>query len=90
MQSKASSPAGEVDDPALLIDPHAARALVAGEACDPFALLGPHAVATEGPAGTGRDTVIRAFVPPAEAVEAIDSGGAVLTRLSAPQTTGLY
>ncbi len=78
---------GPVDDPALLIDPHAAQALAAGLAPDPFALLGPHAA--EG-AGGGRNTVVRAFVPPAEAVEAIDAGGAVLAKLSALQTPGLF
>src|SRR5271167_1286291 len=74
--------AEQVDDPALLIDPHEAHALATGMASDPFALLGPHAA--------GRDTVVRTFVPPAEAVEAIDAGGTVLARLSAVQTPGLF
>src|SRR5271166_4554538 len=81
---------GPVDDPALLIDPHAAQALAAGLAPDPFALLGPHAVERDGAAGGGRDTVVRAFVPPAEAVEAIDADGTVLAQLSALQTPGLF
>src|ERR1022692_3351934 len=74
--------AERVDDPALLIDSVAAHALAAGLAPDPFALLGPHAA--------GRDTVVRVFVPPAEAVEAIDARGAVLAQLSAVQTPGLF
>src|SRR5450631_3774392 len=78
----ANRTADRVDDSALLIDPHEAHALATGQAVDSFALLGPHAA--------GRDTVVRAFVPPAEAVEAIDSGGAVLARLSAVQTPGLF
>jgi 1,4-alpha-glucan branching enzyme len=90
MRSEASWSAERVDDPALLIDSYAAQALAAGLAFDPFALLGPHPVGTDGPEGGGRDTVLRAFVPPAESVEAIDSGGAVLARLSAVQTKGLY
>ena len=90
MRSEASWSAERVDDPALLIDPYAAQALAAGLASDPFALLGPHTIGTDSPAGSGQDTVVRAFVPPAEAVEAIDSGGAVLARLSAVQTKGLY
>jgi len=81
---------GPVGDPALLIDPHAAQALFAGVAPDPFALLGPHAVERDGAAGGGRDTVVRAFVPPAEAVEAIDAGGTVLAQLLALQTPGLF
>ncbi len=80
---------GRVDDPALQIDPHAAQALADGLAPDPFALLGPHAVERNGAAGS-RDTVVRAFVPPAEAVEAIDAGGTVLAQLSAVQTPGLF
>ena len=71
-----------MDDPALLIDPHEAHALATGLAADPFALLGPHAA--------GRDTVVRAYVPPAEGVEAIDAGGSVLARLSVVQTPGLF
>src|SRR5271165_1296247 len=81
---------GPVDDRMLLIDPHAAQALAAGLATDPFALLGPHAVERDGAAGGGRDTVVRAFVPPAEAVEAIDADGTVLAQLSALQTPGLF
>src|SRR5580704_9376865 len=90
MQSEASGPAERVDDPALLIDPHAAQALAEGLAPNPFALLGPHAIGSDSAVGGGRDNVVRTFVSPAEAVEAIDSRGAVLARLSALQTVGLY
>jgi 1,4-alpha-glucan branching enzyme len=63
-------------------DPDAVRALADGVLSDPFALLGPH------PAGT--HTIVRAYLPSAEAVEAIDAGGALLCRLQAVQTPGLF
>ena len=43
-----------------------------------------------GPHPAGRDTVVRAFVPPAEAVEAVDAGGKVLAQLGAVQAPGLF
>jgi len=60
-------------DPALLSDPEAVKALIEGRLGDPFALLGPH------PGAQG--TVVRAYLPPAESVAAIDGGGALLARL---------
>ncbi|HZP65527.1 MAG TPA: 1,4-alpha-glucan branching protein GlgB [Rudaea sp.] len=48
-------------------DPAAVDALIAGRNADPFALLGPHE------AGGAR--IVRAFLPGAEAVEAIPRGG---------------
>jgi 1,4-alpha-glucan branching enzyme len=69
-------------DPALLSDPEAVKALIEGRLGDPFALLGPHP-GTHG-------TVVRAYLPPAESVAAIDGGGAVLARLQPVQTPGLF
>jgi 1,4-alpha-glucan branching enzyme len=83
-------PSGAVDDAALLIDPQAAQALATGLVPDPFALLGPHATGLDHAAGGDKKTVVRAFVPSAEAVEAIDARGAIFVRLSAVQTPGLY
>jgi hypothetical protein len=55
----ASSPAGGLDDAALLIDPRAAQALAAGLAPKPFVLLGPHTAGRQDAAG-GENTVQRA------------------------------
>jgi len=85
-----SSPPSRVDDAALLIDPRAAQALAVGLAPDPFALLGPHATDRVDAVGGDPHTVLRAFVPPAEAVEAVDASGTVLAQLSAVQTPGLF
>jgi 1,4-alpha-glucan branching enzyme len=69
-------------DPVLLSDPEAVEALIEGRLGDPFALLGPHPCA--------RGTVVRAFLPPAESVAAIDAGGVVLARLRPLQAPGLF
>jgi len=66
----------------LLSDPDAVKALAGGHLGDPFALLGPH------PSAHG--TVVRAYLPPAEAVAAIDGNGAVLATLQPLQTPGLF
>ena len=86
----ASSSVSRLDDAQLLIDPSAAQALAVGLVADPFALLGPHATGLASAPGGDRATVLRAFVPPAEAVEAIDASGEVLAQLSAVQTPGLF
>ncbi len=69
-------------DAVLLSDPDAVKALAGGRLGDPFALLGPHPCA--------RGTVVRAYLPPAEAVAAIDRSGAVLAMLQPLQTPGLF
>ncbi len=74
--------AAGVADRALLLPPAAVQALVGGRAGDPFAWLGPHR--------GGQDSIVRAYLPPAEAVEALDAGGRVLCRLTAVQTPGLF
>ncbi|HEY4881857.1 MAG TPA: hypothetical protein VIH80_06720, partial [Steroidobacteraceae bacterium] len=76
--TESASPA----DAVLLSDPEAVRALAGGRLGDPFALLGPH------PSAHG--TVVRAYLPPAEAVAAIDRNGAVLATLQPLQTPGLF
>ena len=69
-------------DPELLSDPAAVKALVEGRIGDPFALLGPHPCA--------HGTVVRAYLPPAEGVAAIDRSGTVLATLQPLQTPGLF
>jgi 1,4-alpha-glucan branching enzyme len=69
-------------DPVLLSDPAAVKALVGGRLGDPFALLGPHP--------SERGTVVRAYLPPAEAVEAINRSGMLLATLQPLQTPGLF
>ena len=76
--SESTSPA----DPVLLGDAGAVKALAAGRIGDPFALLGPH------PSAHG--TVVRAYLPPAEAVAAIDRSGVVLATLQPLPTPGLF
>jgi 1,4-alpha-glucan branching enzyme len=72
----------QVSDPRLRIDPAAAQALAHGSVGDPFALLGPHP--TEG------GLIVRAYVPNAEAVEALSSDGSLLAQLMPIQLPGLY
>jgi 1,4-alpha-glucan branching enzyme len=69
-------------NPVLLLDAAAADALRRGDIGDPFALLGPHPF--EG------GTIVRAYVPPAIAVEAVDASGAVLATLESVQLPGLF
>jgi 1,4-alpha-glucan branching enzyme len=69
-------------DRRLSIDPAAARALAQGRVGDPFALLGPHP--TDGVC------IVRAYVPGAQAVEAIGGDGAVLAELTPVQPPGLF
>src|ERR1022692_3990228 len=71
-----------LSEPGLMIDVAAAAALESGSAEDPFALLGPHADAT--------GVVIRAFVPPAEAVEVIGPDDELLARMLPIEPQGLY
>ena len=59
-----------------------ALALAAGEHGDPFQLLGPHR--------TEEGWVIRALVPGAESVEAIDASGASIAPLVAVGPAGLF
>ncbi|HEY3730597.1 MAG TPA: 1,4-alpha-glucan branching protein GlgB [Steroidobacteraceae bacterium] len=63
-------------------DPAAVKALIEGRIGDPFALLGPH------PGANG--TVVRAYVPPARAVEVLDRAGQLLAALQPVQTPGLF
>jgi 1,4-alpha-glucan branching enzyme len=70
------------DHPAVQIDPRAAQALSEGQVGDPFALLGPH------PADGA--VVVRAYVPPALAVEAVGLSGELLATLDPLQVPGLY
>ncbi len=69
-------------DAELSIDPAAARALAAGRIGDPFSILGPHPV-REG-------IVVRAYVPPAQAVELIGADGTVLANLQPLPPPGLF
>jgi 1,4-alpha-glucan branching enzyme len=66
----------------LGLDPGAATALSLGQVGDPFALLGPHPV--DGA------IIVRAYVPPAQAVEAIGLSGQRLAMLEPLQVPGLY
>ncbi|HXL97382.1 MAG TPA: hypothetical protein VN925_03345, partial [Steroidobacteraceae bacterium] len=78
---RVGEPAARVD-PALLGDPAAVKALAEGRLGDPFALLGPRPCA--------HGTVVRAYLPPAQGVEAIDRSGARLATLQPLQTQGLF
>ena len=69
-------------DPRLRIDPAAAQALARGDVGDPFALLGPHP--TDG------GVILRAYLPGAEAVEALAADDSVLAELLPVQLPGLY
>lgn len=70
-------------DLALHIDPQAAQALLEGTVGDPFALLGPHPD-TQG-------TIVRAFLPQAQAVQLVSrADGSVLTSLQPVQVAGLF
>jgi 1,4-alpha-glucan branching enzyme len=69
-------------DPRLRIDPAAAQALADGNVGDPFALLGPHP--TDG------GVILRAYLPGAQAVEALAADGNVLAELLPVQLPGLY
>jgi 1,4-alpha-glucan branching enzyme len=69
-------------DEELQGDPSAVMALVEGRIGDPFALLGPH------PGAHG--SVLRAYLPTALAVEALDRSGAPLATLSPLQPPGLF
>lgn len=78
-RSRRSTPAA----PALAIDPAAARALAAGTVGDPFQLLGPQRDAD--------GTVVRVYLPPAEAVDLLDAGsGEPLAALQPLQEPGLF
>ena len=57
-------------------------ALVGGRHDDPFALLGPHE--------TADGLVLRAFVPHAGTVEAIDDDGATIVELSRRNDAGFF
>ncbi|HEY6452431.1 MAG TPA: 1,4-alpha-glucan branching protein GlgB [Steroidobacteraceae bacterium] len=70
------------NDQNLAIDSAIAAALESGSAEDPFAVLGPHA--------DGAGIIIRAFVPPAEAVEIIAPDDTLLARMLPVQPPGLY
>jgi 1,4-alpha-glucan branching enzyme len=63
-------------------DPALIAALVAGHLGDPFALLGPHPGAL--------DTIVRAYLPPAKEVVALDRSGQPLATLTPAATPGLF
>jgi 1,4-alpha-glucan branching enzyme len=69
-------------DERLAIDPAAAQALSAGMVGDPFSVLGPHP--------SGRESIVRTYVPGALSVEALDADGAVLMRLTPVSPPGLF
>ncbi len=86
-----SGPAGNIEPPRaaapdvdaqLQADPAAVSALTEGRLGDPFSLLGPHP-GTHG-------SVLRAYLPPALGVEAIDRSGALLALLQPLPTPGLF
>ncbi|QIB33019.1 1,4-alpha-glucan branching protein GlgB [Ancylobacter pratisalsi] len=58
------------------------EALVGGRHADPFALLGPHEVAS--------GVIIRAFVPDAQTLEAIDADGSVIVALTDRHPAGFF
>ena len=68
--------------PAGALTPEAVAAIVAGTHGDPFAVLGLHRV--------GRGTRLRAFIPGATRVEAIDAKGRVLATLAPVHEAGLF
>src|SRR5580692_11169333 len=70
-----------IADARLSIDPAAAQALAQGRVGDPFSVLGPHAT----PGGC----IIRAYLPGAQAVEALGSDGSVLAQLVPVAPAGL-
>jgi 1,4-alpha-glucan branching enzyme len=72
----------DVIDSGLMIDEASAVALESGRLEDPFALLGPHAV----PGGV----VIRAFLPPAEAVDVVDQQQQLLAPMQPLMPRGLF
>lgn len=72
------------EQPAAGLPPSALAALVCGECGDPFAWLGPH----DEPGG---ETVVRAFLPQAERVDAVArEGGAPLAMLAPVEGSGLF
>jgi len=72
----------ETGDIELAGDPGLIAALVEGRLGDPFALLGAHPRAS--------DTIVRAYLPPAVEVTAIDHNGRTLAPLLASSTPGLF
>ncbi len=64
------------------LPPSEAAALAEARVANPFALLGPHRY--------GRDVIVRAYLPGAENVEAIDTDGELLARLQPGQVGGLF
>ena len=70
-------------DPSLCLEPAAAEALAAATVGDPFALLGPHEDAL--------GTIVRVYVPGAEAVDLYaQADGALLVQLQPVQIDGLF
>ncbi len=61
---------------------HEVDALVGGRHHDPFALLGPHE--------TTGGLVIRAFVPHADTLEAIEPGGTLIVELDRRHDAGFF
>ena len=70
-------------DQDLSIDPAAAVALESGRVGDPFSLLGPQ------PDGRG-GVVVRAYLPPAEAVDLVDAQDRVLAAMQPIEPAGLF
>ena len=67
---------------ATTLPPGAIEAIVEGRHGDPFAVLGPHEVD-----GT---TVVRAFVPGADTVDAVDPEGGTLASLTRRHAAGFF
>ena len=67
---------------ATTLPPGAIEAIVEGRHGDPFAVLGPHEV--DGA------TVVRAFVPGADTVDAVDREGGVLASLTRRHAAGFF
>ncbi|HWY24762.1 MAG TPA: hypothetical protein VNX47_07575 [Nevskia sp.] len=72
----------DADTLELLLPAAAATALEHAEVGDPYALLGPHR--------SGRDTVLRAWLPRALQVEVLERGGTEWKPLQAVQLPGLF
>ena len=65
-----------------LFEPDEARALAAGDHGDPFSLLGPHRI--------GGGWAVRAFMPDANAADAVDRDGRLLCGLLRTEVPGLF
>jgi len=81
MPAKSGAPSPAATDASSLSDAVVAD-LVAGRHADPFAVLGMHDI--------GGSTVVRAFVPGAESLDAVAADGEVLAHLTKRHPDGLF